>query len=40
MSLPRVPTLEGGLEGALKMLGSSVSAGWTVKAWGHKLVGF
>ena len=37
MSLPRVPTLEGGLEGALKMLGSSVSGGWTVKACGHQI---
>ena len=35
MSLPRVLTLDGGLDGAvsLKTLGLSVSGGWTVEAF-------
>lgn len=39
VSLPRVLTLEGGLDGAvsLKILGFNVSAGWTVKAYRHEL---
>lgn len=42
LSLPRVLTLEGGLDGAvsLKILGFSVSGGWTVKAFRCDLAGF